>query len=112
MNIAGVSECPRRRRYGNGSRLLYRQVENMPLWSRILLITAGVLVGAFLLDRLGLWMEARGWIYWRKVKPKGGGLAAGLSAFRELVEPQVRHVAEDRERRRIEIRRDDRTGSP
>jgi hypothetical protein len=84
---------------------------NMPLWSKVLLITTGVLIALFLLDRLGLWMETRGWIYWRKVKPKGGGLAAGLSAFRELVEPQVRHVAEDRERRKIEIHRDDRSGS-
>jgi hypothetical protein len=103
------SECPRRCRHGNGSRR-YTDRWNMPLWSKILLITAGVLIALFLLDRLGLWMEARGWIYWRKVKPKGGGVAAGLSAFRELVEPQVRHVAEDRERRKIEIHRDDRTG--
>ena len=74
----------------------------MPLWLKILLIAVAVLVGLFVLDRLGLWMEARGWVYWRKMKPKGGGLAAGLTAFHELVEPQVRHVAEDREERTID----------
>jgi len=80
----------------------------MPLWLRILLVAVAVLVGAFALDRLGLWMEARGWIYWRKLKPKGGGLAAGLTAFHQLVEPQVRQVIEDREERTID--RNDSTG--
>jgi hypothetical protein len=49
------------------------------------------------LDRLGLWLESRGWIYYRRVSPKGGGVAAGMSAFRELIEPEVRHVREERE---------------
>ena len=74
----------------------------MPLWLKILLIAVAVLLGLFALDRLGLWMETRGWVYWRKLKPKGGGLAAGLRAFHELVEPQVRHVVEDREERMID----------
>jgi hypothetical protein len=73
----------------------------MPLWSKVLLIAAGVLVGLLVVDRLALWMESRGWIYWRKVKPKGGGMAAGLTAMHTLVEPEVRYVIEDRDSRRI-----------
>jgi hypothetical protein len=38
----------------------------------IALWIAGVTIGLFALDRLFLWMEARGWIYWRKVKSKSG----------------------------------------
>jgi hypothetical protein len=55
------------------------------------------------LDRSALWMERRGWIYWRKRKPDrgagGGGMAGLLTEFQQLVEPQVRHVIEDREER-------------
>ena len=73
----------------------------MPLWSKTLLIALAVVVGLLVLDRLALWMESRGWIYWRKVKPKGGGGAAGLMAMHTLIEPEVRHVVEDRDSRRI-----------
>ena len=73
----------------------------MPLWAKILLIAFAVVVGLAVLDRLALWMESHGWIYWRKVKPKGGGLAAGLIAMHTLVEPEVRHVIEERDSRRI-----------
>lgn len=59
----------------------------------VLVVSAALLV----LDRLGLWLESRGWIYYRKIPPKGGGIAAGLRAFQGLIEPEVRHVQEDRE---------------
>ena len=58
------------------------------------------MVGLIALDRLLLWMEAKGWIYWRTVKPKGGGLAAGLMAMHELVEPEIRQVRQEREQHR------------
>jgi len=47
-------------------------------------------------------MERRGWIYWRKIKPKCGGIAVGLSAFHELIEPQVREIREEQSARRID----------
>jgi hypothetical protein len=72
----------------------------------LFLTVAGAIVALIALDRLLLWMEARGWIYWRKVKPKGGGLAAGLMAMHQLVEPDVRHVREDREQRHVANRAD------
>ena len=65
----------------------------------LVLVVAGAIAALIALDRLLLWMEARGWIYWRKVKPKGGGLAAGLTAMHQLVEPDVRHVREERDQR-------------
>lgn len=73
----------------------------MPDWLLLLLIIIGAIVMLIALDRMLLWMEAREWIYWRKRKPKGGGgIAAGLTAMHQLVEPDVQHVIEDREQRR------------
>ena len=65
---------------------------------------AGALFAA---DRVGASMERRGWIYWRKRRPPagggpgGGGLSGVLTDFQQIVEPQVRHVIEDREERRL-----------
>ena len=74
----------------------------MPSWFKIFLILLGLLVALLALDRLLLRMERRGWIYWRKIKPKGGGFAAGLSAFHEMIEPQVREIREEQTARRID----------
>ena len=62
---------------------------------------AGVAAALFAVDRLALRMERRGWIYWRRSKPGGGGGSRGVfTDLQQLVEPQVRHAAEDREQRR------------
>lgn len=74
----------------------------MPSWLKISSLLLAILVALFALDRLFLWMERRGWVYWRKIKPKGGGIAAGLSAFHELIEPQVREIREEQAARRID----------
>ncbi len=73
-----------------------------------------VAVGLIALDRIGLWMESRGWLYWRKTKREsagGGAVGAGMRFLQELVEPQVQHVERDREQRRA-IRLDERGGPP
>jgi hypothetical protein len=54
----------------------------------------GLIAAAFLLDRVGLWMEKRGWIYWRQKKRDtgGGGAMAGmLTGFQKIIEPQIEH---------------------
>lgn len=62
----------------------------------------GCIAALFALDRLLLWMEARGWIYWRKVKSKSsGGFLLGPDVFdpgtRHLEEAREEHVMEDEE---------------
>ncbi len=55
---------------------------------------AGIALGLFLLDRLGLWMERQGWIYYRR--SRGTSTRAG-NAFLELhsmLEPEKKHVIE------------------
>jgi hypothetical protein len=51
---------------------------------------AALVVLAGLVDRLALWAEARGWIYWRRNRPRGsaGNVLLDLNVF----EPGVRHV--------------------
>lgn len=60
----------------------------------IALRIAGVAIALFALDRLLLWMEARGWIYWRKVKSKSGAGDA-LTGF-GFSDPGARHREEAR----------------
>ena len=44
--------------------------------AKVALALLGLIAAAFLLDRLGLWMEKRGWIYWRKKKRDTAAAAA------------------------------------
>ncbi len=68
-------------------------------------ILAVAVIVLVLLDQGALWMQRRGWIRWRKppAHPTGGGGMGGvLTEFQQLVEPQVRHVIQDRDERRVE----------
>jgi hypothetical protein len=56
----------------------------------------GIAAALFALDRLFLWMEAKGWVYWRKVKRKGSG-GGGLIGVSGVFDPGARHLAEARE---------------
>lgn len=44
------------------------------------------MVALGLLDRLGLWMEARGWIYWRRRKPQGSILGSAVLELQKIFE--------------------------
>jgi hypothetical protein len=59
------------------------------LW--ILVVVAGLL----LLDRLFLWMEENGWVYWRKVKRKGsaGDVLTGFG----FTDPGTKYLEEARQ---------------
>lgn len=46
-------------------------------------------------------MEAKGWIYWRKVKRKGSA-GGGMIAFGGMFDPGARHLAEAREEHVLE----------
>ena len=56
------------------------------------------------MDCIALWMERRGWIYWRKTKREGGGATAGfLTGFQQIVEPQIEHRMQVMEERNESI---------
>ena len=66
-------------------------------------IFIAIILALFLLDRFALWMERRGWIYYRKVKPKGS-MRAVLGGFEEFLHPEIRHVKEDHSQRKEETK--------
>ena len=63
----------------------------------------GGLIALFALDCFLLWMEAKGWIYWRKIKSKGsaGDILTGFGftdpGTRYLEEARREQVQEDEE---------------
>ena len=68
---------------------------------RTLLWTVAILAALWLLHRLALWMEARGWIYYVRKKPDPASLGSALLELQQLAEPQKRHV--------LEVKRGDRS---
>jgi hypothetical protein len=62
---------------------------------KLILLAAAILLGVFLLDRLGLWAERRGWIFWRKRRPSGNALGGTMLELQKIFESgKARHVIE------------------
>ena len=79
----------------------------------VLLVLAGFGVALFLGDRLLLWMEARGWIDYRRTYPgrlNPGQVGPAFLAIQGLLEPEKRHAVEEQTAVRTE--RDDAGGQP
>lgn len=71
---------------------------------RLALWILATFAALFLLDRLGLWMERRGWIYWRRRRSKGT-LGATLLELQKIFESgKPKHI--------IEAKRDGRKDPP
>lgn len=64
-------------------------------------IIAAIVVVLLILDRLALWMESRGWIYWRRSKGSGGGSGPSLLELNIMGDPGARHIHEARDVGRI-----------
>jgi hypothetical protein len=67
----------------------------MGLWHCLIGLLALLAVAAALfgLDRLGRWLEDRGWLYYRRKRPSSSPLGAWV-ALQQFIEPTVRHVYE------------------
>ena len=66
----------------------------------VLIIALAVLA----LDRLGLWAESRGWIYWRRRRPEASG--AVLNPLMDVFQPGHVHVVEAQQDRDVLVRTD------
>lgn len=54
-----------------------------------------ILVVLFLIDQLALWMERKGWLYWRHRKRNpSGGVGNALQELNSLMNSSNRHVVE------------------
>jgi hypothetical protein len=61
------------------------------------LLVVAVGVALFALDRLGLWMERRGWIYYRHRKASPRTLGSAFLELQSMLEPGTRVLIEARE---------------
>jgi hypothetical protein len=69
----------------------------------VVLVVVGVGAALFLLDRLALWMEGRGWLYWRHRRGSGAG---SLGLLETIYQPSMVHVIEEESRQRTEADQD------
>ena len=78
----------------------------------LLLVIAGLVVAGFLVDRLLLWMEWKGWIDYRRTYPgrmNVGQIGPAFLTIQGLLEPEKRHAAEEQTVLRTE---EDASGDP
>lgn len=57
-------------------------------------IVVALFVGIFILDRMGLWLESKGWIYWRKKRSTGAGFGNALQELDAFFRPNSRYTIE------------------
>ena len=63
----------------------------------LLLKILGLAIALFCLDRLFLYLERRGWIYYRRRKPSGGAIGDVFLEMQSFVQPSIRNVVEHRQ---------------
>ena len=61
---------------------------------RLFILIIEVSLVLYLLDKLGLWLERKGWLYYRHEKPRGGGMGSILQELNAQLLPSNRHVIE------------------
>lgn len=74
------------------------------IWPWIVGVVAALVVAGFAVDRLGLWMESKGWIYWRRTERRG---SASLWMVEEIYQPSMTHVRQEEVRERTEADQDE-----
>lgn len=65
---------------------------------RVVLVTAGIAVLLFALDRVGVWAEKKGWVYWRHRNTSSSAGAMVLGPLTEVFQPSYSHVVEEERR--------------
>lgn len=71
----------------------------------LVLVLGGLALAGFLVDRLLLWMEWRGWIDYRRTNPgriNPGQVGPAFLAIQGLLEPDKKHAADEQTRVRTE----------
>lgn len=65
-------------------------------WKAILILAI-----LYAIDRVGLWAEEKGWVYWRKKKPGASGFGNALGEFQAFLRPSAKHVIEVQQKKDI-----------
>jgi ligand-binding sensor domain-containing protein len=73
------------------------------------MLLVGVVLAIWLVHRLALWLETRGWLYYRRTRPSSSALGTAFLEAQQLVDPGKRFVLDAT--REDRSKRDD-TGDP
>jgi hypothetical protein len=77
-----------------------------------LLVGIALVVGLFVIDRVLLACERRGWLYYRRApRPWGTGLGNAMQQMDVFFQPAKRHVIEPRVDQELQREQDDDGGS-
>lgn len=68
------------------------------------ILASTIIAGCVLLHGLALWMERRGWIYYKHSRPSRTALGNVFLEVQSILEPDKRHVIEARDEMRKESR--------
>lgn len=61
---------------------------------KILLTVIAICVGLYITDRICLWLERKGLLFYRNNKPEGGVIGSTLLELQNIVNPSTRHTIE------------------
>jgi hypothetical protein len=68
-----------------------------------------VVLALYALHRLALWMESRGWVYYRKHKRGSAAMGSVMLEIQSFYRPSIEHVIEQKQE---EQREEDDAGDP
>jgi len=63
-------------------------------WLTIVGWILAISIGLWLLDRLATWMEANGWIYWRKSQGTSSRVGNAFLEIQSMFDPGKEHIIE------------------
>jgi len=69
---------------------------------RLLAWIAAAVVTLFVLDRLALWAEGRGWLYYRRRRPSSSAVGNAFLEVQSLLEPSKREIVDVRREAHVE----------
>ena len=72
---------------------------------KTILIFAAAVTAVFLLDRLLLFFEKKGYIYYRKTKGTGSALGASALDIQSMLQPEKKYVVEEKKKFKKEERK-------
>ncbi len=61
---------------------------------KLIIIAMAIILGGVLLHLLALWMERRGWIYYKHNAPSGTRLGTAFLEIQSILEPNKKHIIE------------------
>jgi hypothetical protein len=61
---------------------------------KLVIIALAIIGGGVLLHVLALWMERKGWIYYKHNKPSSNALGNAFLEVQSILEPNKKHIIE------------------